>query len=629
MFLRRNKNYSISLDGNDWVAPEETLLDSGSRYSDIEKPIPGSIFRFFMISFSLTAVILAIFTFKISIMEHGQFAQLAFQNKSANFHLPPPRGIIVDRNGQILASNMPVFNLLAVTRELKENREGLDEYIKKIAQIISRDQEEFMQNIKDQMKTNSVFLAHLNLNKDQAVKIKYLESRGLYVIPDTERKYADGRKISHLIGYIGKTSKEDIERDDYYFPTDIIGRLGVEGSYEKYLRGKHGSIVFSKGETGYITKEPEPGKSLILNIDHDLQIKLYDEIFAVLREAGLSRGAGIIQNPKTGAILALVSFPDFDNNIFISGISEEDYKRLFENKAKPLFNRIISGLYNPGSTIKPLIGMTAIQEKIVNTHDTINDCLNITVPNPYSPASPYIFSNWRSEYGPFNLKKAIANSCNIYFFTVGGGHEKIKGLGAERIALYLKNSFAGTLLGIDLPGEENGFIPTPDWKLKEKGEPWYLGDTYNISIGQGDLLITPLWLNSYISAIANGGTIYKPEVVQAVMGKKDNIVENFKPEIIGSLPFSEEVINEMKMAMRETVLSGTARILKELPVEMAAKTGTAEVQKGKTVNSLFTVFGPYEEPNFAMTILIEGATTQQGLAIKAAYNVLKWRFSKN
>lgn len=623
---KHKKTYFVSAESDDWVAPEETLLDSGSEYSDLEKPIPGQIFRFYSIIFALASLGLLSFVFKIAIVEHEAFAKLAFQNKSANFPLPPPRGTILDRNGQPLVRNVPVFNLLGITRELKENSENMDGYLTEISKIIGRDVGEFESEIKEEMRTSSTFFVHKDLNKDQALAIEYLEPKGFYVVPDTKRDYLDKNKTSHILGYIGKVNKEDL-KDEYYFPIDVVGRLGVEAEYEEYLRGKHGNIFFSKGEAGFITKEPEPGKSIALNIDHDLQIKLHDELFAVLREEGLSGGAAIIQNPKTGAILALVSFPDYDNNVFVSGVTPAEYKRLFENRLKPLFNRIISGKYNPGSTIKPLIGMAALQEKVVTTYDTINDCISLTVPNPYHPENPYTFGNWRTEYGPFNLKKAIANSCNIYFFSVGGGHEKIKGLGAERIANYLKKSGADSVLGIDLPGEDNGFIPTPEWKLREKGEPWYLGDTYNTSIGQGDLLVTPLWLNSYISAIANGGNIYKPRISQAILDNNE-IIQKFEPEITMPLPFSKEVIDVMRTAMRETVLSGTAQIFKELSIPMAAKTGTAEVQKGRTVNSLFTVFGPYDDPEISMTVLVEGSASNQGLAIRTAYNVLKWYLNR-
>lgn len=623
----KNKTYRISLESEDRVTPEETLLDSNSQYSDIEKPIRGAVFRSFLIIVSVATCILAVYFFKTAVVEHAVFAELAFQNKSANFPLPPPRGMIMDRDGQVLVKNAPVFNLLAVTRALGESGNFNDD-LGKIAEILGKNKEELEQFILGQMKINSTFFVQLDLAKDQALALKYIEPKGLYVVPDTRREYVSSNKISSVLGYTGKVSKEDL-REEYYFLTDVIGRLGIEAQYEKFLRGTHGNIIFSREAESYITKEPLPGKSITLNLDYNLQIKLYDEMFAVLREFGLSRATGIIQNPKTGAVLALVSFPSFDNNVFSLGVSESDYKRLFGNKEKPLFNRMISGLYNPGSTIKPFLGMAALQEHIITPNDTIDDCISITVPNPYDQNNPYVFKNWRVEYGQFNLQKAIANSCNIYFFTVGGGHEKIKGLGAEKIAAYLKNVNADSRLGIDLPGETAGFVPTPDWKLREKGELWYLGDTYNISIGQGDLLVTPLWLNTYISAIANGGNIYKPQVAQKITGHNNEVVEIFNPKILTSFPFSQDVISEIKKAMRETVLSGTAQIMNELPVKSAAKTGTAEVIKGKTINSLFTIFAPYEDPEIAMTILIEGSASNQGLAIRAAYNTLQWYFSKN
>jgi len=250
------------------------------------------------------------------------------------------------------------------------------------------------------------------------------------------------------------------------------------------------------------------------------------------------------------------------------------------------------------------------------------------VPNPFSPDNPYIFRNWRNEYGLFDLKKAIANSCNIYFYMVGGGHEKIKGLGAEKIINYLKKTNTDSRLGIDLPGETAGFVPTPEWKIRETGEPWYLGDTYNISIGQGNLLVTPLWLNGYVSAIANGGKIYQPLIAQKIIDENGQIITNFNQEIAVNLPFSTNTILEVKQAMRETVKSGTAKLLRDLPVTSAAKTGTAEVIKGMTNNSFFTVFAPYDTPEISMTILIENTTTRQGLAIKAAHNVLKWYFER-
>jgi penicillin-binding protein 2 len=272
--------------------------------------------------------------------------------------------------------------------------------------------------------------------------------------------------------------------------------------------------------------------------------------------------------------------------------------------------------------------MAALQEHIVRPDQVVtNDCVSISVPNPNKPDEPYVFKNWRPDTGPFNLYRAIADSCNVYFFTVGGGYKSIDGLGIERIDRYLKSGYADSLLGIDLPGEEHGFVPTPDWKYVTTKQPWYQGDTYNTSIGQGDLLVTPLWVNSYVSAIANGGTFWKPRIASRIVDEQRQTLAVMDAKQLGSLPFSADVIGEMQKAMRRTVTDGTGKIFLDLPVSAAAKTGTAEVIKGQRINSLVTVFAPADNPQIALTVLIEGSVTNQGYALRAANQFLKWFFN--
>lgn len=633
------KEYKISV-GEEWVAPEETLLDSGSEYSDIETPILADVFRLtFLISIILSVTVLAL-TFKISIVDHRTFASLASQNRSVGFLVPPPRGIIMDRFGKPLVKNLPSFDLVVVSREVRENPS--EETRDRIAEILKADSEEFKAFISDNVKLNSTFFAGANLTKDQVLAIKYLNPAGYHIVSNTKRYYIDGSQFSQITGYIGKVNKNDL-KGDYYYSTDSIGRLGVEAQYENILRGEHGRIFFGadtqsgqssdrKSGDKDLNQDSIQGKNLVLNIDYDLQKKLYNELYGVLASSGLSRAAAVIQNPQTGAVLAMVSFPSFDSNLFGKGLTEKQFRNLFESKTKPLFNRVIGGLYNPGSTIKPFIGMAALQEGIITPQDTIKDCVNLTIPNPFDKNSPYIFKNWRQDYGLFNLRRAIAQSCNIFFFIIGGGSPAgegtIQGLGAEKINKYLSAALADSQLGIDLSGEEEGFVPTPDWKLKTRGENWYQGDTYNISIGQGDLLVTPLWLNSYISAIANGGTIYKPAMAQKVVDEDNNDFQVFERVVVGRLPFSEAAISEIKSDMEETVISGTAGLLRDLPVKVGAKTGTAEVVKGKSINSLFTAFAPFDSPEVNITVLIEGSASNQGLTIRTAHNVLKWYFEE-
>src|SRR3989344_5786123 len=521
------KEYKISVNQEDWVTPEETLLDSNSEYSDIEKPIASAVFNYIFIGIMIFA---------------------------------------------------------------------------------------------------GIFFIAKDISKDQLLAMNFLSPKGFYIIPTMKRGYVDGHQFSQIIGYIGKVNKEYL-RDAYYKHTDTIGKLGLEAQYENYLRGEHGKIYFSREDMRGENVDPVSGKNLTTSIEFNLQKKLYSELFEILRSAGLDKAAAVIQNPKTGEILALASFPSFDNNIFNEGLSEKEFDKLFKNTSRPLFNRVSSGLYNPGSTIKPFFGMAILEEKIFNPTDNIRDCISLVLPNPYDPDSPAVFNNWREDFGLFNLKRAIANSCNVYFYIGGGGYKNIKGLGGDNIFKYLHLSLADNKLGLDIPGEEAGFIPTQNWKMREKGEAWYQGDTYNISIGQGDLLVTPLWINSYVSAVANGGTIYKPYIVQKVTDQNKNIIAEFGSQELTKLPFEKENIEIVKNAMEETILSGTAQIFKDLPVRAGAKTGTAEVVKGSRVNSLFTIFAPFENPEVAMTVLVEGSVTNQGLAIRAAHNVLKWYFT--
>lgn len=629
----RNHEYGVSVS-DDWVNPEETLLDSSSEYSDLEVPISNNIFKwsFFITLFLFFSVF--VFVFNLSIRKHDYFANIAFQNRSINFSVPPPRGIIFDRLGNPLVKNEPIFDLIVVSKEADDN-DKIASDVERVADILEKNRGEFQKFVLDNLTSNSVFFAESGLNKNQVLEIKYLEPRGFYIIPNTKRRYIDGPQFSQVIGYIGKVNKEELSTDEYYYSTDTVGRLGIEARYEKYLRGEHGKIFFQNEKNDNLSQDSKIGNSLVLNIDYEIQKHLFNELFSVLNDTSFSRAAAIIQDPKTGSILAMTSFPAYDNNLFVSGLSDLQFKSLFHNKSRPLFNRVISGLYNPGSAIKPFMGLMALEENIFSPSDTIQNCTGLTVINPYNSEDSRTFNNWRLDYGPFNLKRATANSCNIYFFLAGGGsppgnysYGGIKGLGIETIGRYLKSALVTSKLGIDLPGEENGFVPTPEWKLSNRGENWYQGDTYNISIGQGDLLVTPLWLNSYISSIANGGTIYKPLVAKQILDSNKNVIKTFEPEILTQLNFKKEVINEVREAMAETVISGTARLLGTLPVKAAAKTGTAEVVKGRTINSIMTAFAPFDNPEISLTILIEGSATNEGLAIRTTYGFMKWYFGE-
>lgn len=628
--LFRTGEYRVSPERDDWVAPEETLVDAGSSLSAVEVPVSDGVFRGFTVVVAVLSCVLALSVARLAIVRYDALSLLSFRNRTVNVSVPPPRGIIMDRNGVPLVQNIASFDLLVVSRLVERDEEGALSGIAGLAAGLARPAEEFALEIEEGIRKNAVFFAATDITRAQVLSLTTTLPSGFSIITNTKRQYDDGAQFAHVIGYVGKVSKQDMAADSYYLPSDTVGRLGIEAEYEEILRGEHGRMLIDT--TQQATGEPaRAGANVALTLDAAVQKQLFKAVWDILRESGLSEAAAIAQDPRDGSVLGMVSFPTYDNNVFSSGkLSQEDFTALFENPGQPLFNRIIGGRYNPGSTIKPYIGMAALQEGLVTSTQVVtNDCISLTVPNPSNPEDPYVFKNWRPDTGPFDLNRAIADSCNIYFFTVAGGHDSFVGLGAQRVTEYLKSGGADSILGIDLPGEQTGFVPTPEWKYITYKEPWYQGDTYNISIGQGDLTVTPLWINSYVSAIANGGTLWEPRLGARVVDEQRVTLGTLEPVRTGSLPFSAEVISAMQRAMRRTVTDGTGKIFKDLPVTAAAKTGTAEVVKGQRINSLVTVYAPADDPQIALTILVEGSASNQGYALRAARSFLGWFFDRD
>ncbi|MGB4943408.1 MAG: penicillin-binding transpeptidase domain-containing protein, partial [Candidatus Moraniibacteriota bacterium] len=313
-------------------------------------------------------------------------------------------------------------------------------------------------------------------------------------------------------------------------------------------------------------------------------------------------------DPRSGAVRALVSYPGYDNNLFSGGIASDEYAALIENLAHPLFNRVTSGEYPPGSTIKPVIAAAALAERIVTPATTIESRGGISV-------GKFFFGDWKA-HGFTDFRRAIAVSSDVYFYTLGGGYGGIAGLGMERMKHYEQMFGYGAVTGIDLPGEVDGFLPDPDWKMETIGERWYIGDDYHAAIGQGFVTATPLQIVNSIAAIANGGTLYVPHV------RDGNWVS--KP-----VPISPDILSVVREGMRETVTEGTAQSLQTLPVAVAGKTGTAQYGNEDKTHGWFVSFAPYEHPELALIVLVEGQpkdSTYHAVPITKA--VYEWYFSR-
>jgi penicillin-binding protein 2 len=449
---------------------------------------------------------------------------------------------------------------------------------------------------------------------------------------NTVRDYVFGESFSHLLGFTSRINKEELVNVKDYAINDYIGKIGLEKSYEEILRGKPGKVeaeknVFGRKSGGKILSEPEAGKNLVLSVDSDLQNKIYDELKKGVKKIGSQKGAAVAIDPKTGYILALVSYPSFDNNNFSKGISQEEFNKLQNDILKPFFNRPVSGQYPPGSTIKPLIAAAGLQEKIILPDKEIYDPGFISIVNKYNPGIVYYFNDLK-PHGWVSMRKAIAQSCNVYFYTIGGGYGDQQGLGSSRIKKYLELFGWGNKTGIDIPGEVNGLIPDPAWKKVNKGESWWDGDTYHLSIGQGDLKVTPLQVAVAFAAIANGGTLYQPKIVQKIIDNQTGSIEEITPTILRKNFIDAANLQVVKEGMREAVTNGIVTSLNTLPVKAAAKTGTAQISKENYYDTWVTVFAPYENPQIVLSIVVEEVPGLSTVVVPIAKEVLNWYFTQ-
>ncbi len=431
------------------------------------------------------------------------------------------------------------------------------------------------------------------------------------------RAYSDNSGLGHVLGYVGIGPGGK-----------IIGKDGIEKKYEDFLGGTVGLKLIetdSRNEivSESILKSSENGKNLKLTIDAELQSALYNSLGGVVRDRGFTGGAGVILDIHSGEILALVSYPEYDSQILSRGQPEAVIKGYINNQQKPFLNRAISGLYAPGSIIKPLLAIAALKEKIIDPAKKIFSSGSISLPNPFFPDKKNIFYDWKA-HGWVDMRTALAVSSNVYFYSIGGGYEDIKGLGITKINKYADLFGFGAKSEIDLDKEEKGLIPGPDLKaaLNPQDPVWRIGDTYNASIGQGDFQITPIQAAVYAAAIANSGSLLRPHLII------DSPANGESPKKIKTImDISPDYFQIVKEGMRMVVQQGTAQGLSGLGIEIAAKTGTAELEseENKFVNSWLIGFLPYKNPRIAFSIILEkGRATNLVGGVFAGRQILEW-----
>lgn len=590
---------------------EDILLDKPVEDELIEVPLAEKVFKLF---FAVSAVVFLVIVFQlVNIgLDQDLYKKSALANIMRAQIQKAPRGIIKDRFGNPLLENGPAFRAFLSLKDFSHNPKERDEELGKISEVFGITKEELVEKIENHDWRLGRLLLDDSLSQEKLVALSSRNLTGVDIEPSFVRIPADSFAFSHILGYVGLVTKDDLVSNPELYSEDEIGKTGLEYYYDKVLRGKNGKKIRVFNAAGEVYEErvvskPQPGRDLNTFIDKEFQIYFYKRLKEQIDFLGSSGGAGIAVNPQNGEVLALFSIPSFDLQ------KVADY---LERKNTPLFNRAVGGLYNPGSTIKPLVAIAALEEGIITPTTQFFSGGYIKLDNPYDPDNPSIYRDWK-PHGWVNLYSSLARSSNVYYYIVGGGYKEFKGLGIERLNKWWKLFRLNRKTGIDTMGEGQGFLPNPSWKKKNSGSDWRIGDTYNVSIGQGDLLLTPLELISYISAIANGGKLYKLRISSKI------------PEVLADLGdiIKESSFEAVRQGMRDAVKMsyGTAYELSDLPFSVSAKTGSAEAGT-KNTNAFFVGYAPSENPQIAILVLIEGAKEGSMNTTPVARDVFLWYY---
>ncbi|MBI1866139.1 MAG: penicillin-binding protein 2 [Candidatus Staskawiczbacteria bacterium] len=539
-------NYRVKSSGGN-IETHEVFLDNLAKKKEeelgisekrLEVPLKERIIYAIFIVFLLLVLTFFSKTFYLQVVEGKRFFTYAQNNKGRISLIRPERGIIYDRNLKKLVSNSPVFDLICDRRNFDYSVAGGVKDIEELARIVGKDPESLKKEIETSVESQILIFQNIPYENLLVLETRINEFLGCKIEKNTVRDYTFSESFSHILGYTGRINQDELDNSSNYAVNDYIGKQGIEKFYENFLRGVPGKFEEEKNVVGQkfsekVLLEPESGKNLVLSINSDLQNKIYDELKKGIEAIGSKKGAAVALDPRTGQVLALVSYPSYDDNLFSKGISQEEFDKIQNNSSNPLFNRALSAQYPIGSTIKPLLASAALEEKLISPDKKILDNGFIEIRSKYDPSVVYRFSGIEPK-GWVDVRKAIAVSSNIYFYTVGGGYGDQQGLGPTRIKKYLELFGFGKETGIDITSEFSGFVPSPEWKKQTKNELWWDGDTYNLSIGQSDLKVTPLQVATAYGSIANGGTLYKPQIVQKIVNISDGkpaIIQEFNPEI--------------------------------------------------------------------------------------------------
>lgn len=566
----------------------------------------------------------------LQIVRGAEYYGAAEDNRIREAVLPAPRGVIFDSTGARLAYNVPDFALYVTPADLPPTQDEEDAIFSEISRIVGQSAFDLVETFAHLPRSTAMPVEIMRgLTQEQAIVLQSKADNwpGLSVKAIEQRAYAPAEPLAHVLGYTGKISEAEYPqfRDQGYTLAEHVGKTGIEKFYETRLRGVPGKELveinsLGKGKQVVSEQAPVAGSNLYLRLNLGLQTVAWQELAQVVKKMNIPGGSVVAMDPRDGGILAFVSLPGYDNNLFARGIDAPSYQKLLDDKTKPLYNRTALGEYPSGSTFKIIVAAGALEEKLIDPNFTVLSTGGLNV-------NGYRFPDWKAGgHGRTDIIKALAESVNTFFYTIGGGYGDVPGLGLQKITDYARLFGLTEPTGIDLPAENAGFLPTEEWKLKTKGERWFLGDTYHLAIGQGDILVTPLQVANYTAVIANGGTLYRPRFLEKTVSP-DGVATWAKPEIIRDHFLSGATIATVKAGLRATVTAGSARSLSTLAVPLAGKTGTAESVAGVKPHAWFTGFGPYDNPEIVITVMVEAGEGGNISATPIAKKMFEWYFS--
>ncbi len=560
---------------------------------------------------------------------HGnEYLALAEGNRVQEEYVPAHRGLLYDRRGTVLVQNEPTFSLWL--NETCVQDEGC--YVRAVdtlSALLGEDAQGVHARVLSSQRAGERRRVATEMPFPSALTVLSAPEAypDLHVEADVERSYRTGQSqtLSALLGYVGLMDEGTYEgrKQEGYRVNDRIGQTGLEAGYEGLLRGFPGERrveVNVSGEEAHVlsVRDAQDGANLQLNIDAALQQFIEERLGVIEDRLGTRNASVVVLDPRNGAVRALVSYPGFDANIFSGTIDQDRYQALLDDPARPLFSRALSGQFPSGSTFKPIVAAAALDQGIINEHTSVVSTGGIRI-------GQFFFPDWKAGgHGTVDVREAIANSVNTFFYMIGGGYRDFDGLGLEPMMQAAARFGLGQPLGIDLPNEASGFLPSAGWKERVKNEPWYIGDTYHVAIGQGDILVTPLQVAAFTSVFANGGTLYQPQVVDSYESR--GRVEDVAPKVLEERPASEASVEIVRQGLRQTVTNGSARSLSRLPFEVAGKTGTAQWHSERPAHAWFTGFAPYQNPELVVTVLIEEGEEGSTVAVPLAYDIFEWWF---